>query len=280
MEKKIACEVAKSDSPWHPNPNSGNRASSAISVPKLQVRDTPKESKIPVTPTKKLDREVDIVTGISSVTSFTDKSFVEEGEGEEEEDVGVSETELRAMEEEIWDQFEDEDDIALDLELSEEESFVDDEDESAHIRSAVDEDELPEPLVRDMNTEEGGDSRMSGRKVRESLHEEDEDEEDFPAEKIKELEAKIREMERKLQLSTQSEEERVALLEKRLLSRAKAAAGVFSTNREGEKKKAGAKKKSPAAKKSQKPKIGSLGSSSRYTSWLTSWFMASKRFHI
>jgi len=257
VEKKIACEVAKSDSPWHPNPTGGNRASSAISVPKLQVKDT-NSSKIPVT---KLDRELDIVTVTSSVTS---KPFVEEGEGEE--DVEVSETKLRAMEEEIWDQFEDDDDMALDLELAEEESFVDDEDESAHIGSAMDIDELPEPVVRGTNIDEE-EERVSGRKVRESL---DVDEEDYSAEKIKELEAKVREMERKLQLSAQNEEERVEMLEKRLLSKAKSATGVSTTKREGEKKKAGAKKKSQAAKKSQKPKIGSLGSASRYTSRLSS----------
>lgn len=85
----------------------------------------------------------------------------------------------------------------LDLEFFEEESFVDDEDELVYICLVVDEDELFEFLVRDMNIEEGGDLRMLGRKVRELLYEEDEDEEDFFVEKIKELEVKIREMERK-----------------------------------------------------------------------------------
>lgn len=46
---------------------------------------------------------MDIVIGIFLVMSFMDKLFVEEGEGEEEEDVGVSEIELCVMEEEIWD---------------------------------------------------------------------------------------------------------------------------------------------------------------------------------
>lgn len=245
VEKKIACEVAKSESPWHPNPDGGSRVSSAISVPKLQVRDT-HSSKILVT--KKSDRDLNIVTDTPLVTS---NSFVEQVE-----DVEVSETELRAMEEEIWDQFEDDDDRALDLELAEEESVVDDEDESAHPRSVVDEDEFPEPVVRVMNIDEG----VSERKVRESL---DVDEEDYSVEKIKELEAKVREMEKKLQLSAQTEEERVELLEKRLLGKAKAAIAVSASKKEGEKKKVGAKKKSQAPKKTQKPKIGSLGSASR-----------------
>jgi hypothetical protein len=176
VEKKIACEVAKSDSPWHPKPDRR-----AFPVPKLRVRDTDsaQESRLPSIPTKTMDRELHISTGISSAVNFRDKSF--EGEEEEEvEDDGVSETELRAMEGEIWDQFEDEDDIALDLELSQEEG-LDGEDEPSQIRSAMSEDDISEPVesVRGRNTdvEETGDSRVSSRKARESLHEEDVDEE-------------------------------------------------------------------------------------------------------
>lgn len=274
LDKKIACDVAKSDSPWHPNPS--NRASTGISAPRLQVRETDyaKESRLPSTPTKKMDRELDVVRDIPSATSFTDKSPEEE---EEELDEEASETDLRAMEEEIWDQFEDEDDIALDLELSQAES-LDNEDEPSQIRSAVDEDESPEFVesVRgtSTNVEETGGSRVSSMKARESLQEEDVDEEEYSVEKIKALEAKIRDMERKLQLSAQSEEERVALLENRVLSKAKSAIRISTSKGEGEKPKAGAKKKSQVGKKSrkpkcegsQKPKIGSLGSASRFDS--------------
>ena len=271
VEKQIACEVAKSDSPWHPKAE--HRASSAISVPNLQVRDTDsaEEPRLPSTPTKKMDRELDIVTA----TSFTKKSFEEEEEEEDhdDDDDDVSETKLRAMEEEIWDQFEDDDDLALDLELAQK-GDLDDEDESSQIRSAVDEDEFSEPeeSVRgtDTNVEETGGSRVSGRKARESLHEEDEDvdEEEYSVEKIKVLEAKVREMEKKLQLTVQNEAERIALLEKRLLSKGKSAVGASVRKGAGEKKKAGAKKKSQAGKKPEKPKkIGSLGSASRFNSW-------------
>ncbi|KAG0569160.1 hypothetical protein KC19_6G069600 [Ceratodon purpureus] len=261
VEKKVTCEVAKSDSPWHPKPDRR-----VISVPKLQVRDDTdyaQESRLPSTPAKKMDKKLEIETVISSAT---EKSFEDEEEEEEEDE--ASETELRAMEEEIWDQFEDEDDVALDLELTQEED-LDDEDELSQVRSAMDQDELPEPVesvrTRNTNVEETSDSKVSGRKTRESSQEEDVDEEEYSVEKIKALEAKVREMERKLQLSAQNEEERVALLEKRVLSKAKSAVGISTSKGEGEKKKAGAKKKSQAGKKTQKPKkIGSsLGSAGR-----------------
>jgi hypothetical protein len=73
-------------------------------------------------------------------------------------------------------------------------------------------------------------------------------------------------MERKLQLSAQNEEERVALLEKRVLSKAKSAVRVSTFKGEGEMKQAGGKK-TQAGKNSQTPKkTGSLGSARRYNS--------------
>lgn len=246
VDKRIACEVAKSDSPWHPNPNGGSHAPSAISVPRLQVRDTHNAKRS--NSVTEVERELEILSRTSSVTS---NSSVEE-----REDAELSEIELRALEEEIWDQFEDEDDMVLDLELAEEGSV---EDESTHIRSAIYEDEPPAESVKRLNAvEEVGDPRMNVRRETLGL-----DEEEYSVERIKELETKLKEMERKLQLSSQNQEERVEFLEKRLLSKAKAATGVSTSKKEAEKKKTAAKKNSQSSKKSQKLKVGSLGSASR-----------------
>ncbi|XP_024376261.1 uncharacterized protein [Physcomitrium patens] len=274
VEKKVACEVAKSNSPFHPKPN---RTSSSISAPKLQVRDinSTNESRLPSTPIRLSENEFNG----NAVKNAKPMLFEVEGQ-EEDDDDDTSETELRALEEEIWDQFEDEDDMALDMEFSVEEGIAEednDEIEPSYSRSSVDEHALSEsvesPRDTTLNRREGSNLRASVKKAVQLSYEEDEDEDedddDFSAEKIRELEAKVREMEMKLALSTQDEEERIELLEKRLLSKAKSAVGVSAARGEGERKKAGAKQSSKAGKKtktkskSDKPKIGSLGSASR-----------------
>lgn len=275
VEKKVACEVAKSNSPFHPKPN---RTSSSISAPKLKVRDinSTNESRLPSTPIRLSENEFNG----NAVKNAKPMLFEVEGQ-EEDDDDDTSETELRALEEEIWDQFEDEDDMALDMEFSVEEGIAEednDEIEPSYSRSSVDEHALSEsvesPRDTTLNRREGSNLRASVKKAVQLSYEEDEDEDedddDFSAEKIRELEAKVREMEMKLALSTQDEEERIELLEKRLLSKAKSAVGVSAARGEGERKKAGAKQSSKAGKKtktkskSDKPKIGSLGSASRF----------------
>lgn len=303
VEKKVACEVAVSDSPWRPK--AATSGTSASTVPKLRVRDNSATDDLGlVSPSmKKLDRDRDqsekhVGSSAQSVPIYkTERQENSDEKDNEESEAG--EAELQALEEEIWQEFEDDDDLALDAELEDEEHtepilsqsiqdceedievgpsnsgvLVGDDEDVVDEKSLLDIDhtleqvtklnEIPvanDPPVKNTGTLNRVETRAVTGKEKTSTKTDENAEE-----KIKELEAKVREMEGRLQQVAQSEEERIEILERRLLMKAKVAAGTSATNAKTGNGISGTKKEKKATKKpkSGKPDINKLGSASRY----------------
>lgn len=302
VEKKVACEVAVSDSPWRPK--AATSGTSASTVPKLRVRDNSATDDLGlVSPSmKKLDRvrdESEKLVGSSAQSVPIYRTERQENSDEKDnEESEAGEAGLRALEEDIWQEFEDDDDLALDAELEDEEHtepilsqsnqdceedievgpsnsgvLLGDDEDVDDGKSSLDIDhtleqvtqlnEIPvvnDPPVRNTETLERVETRAVSRKEETSTKTGENAEE-----KIKELEAKVREMEGRLQQVAQSEEERIEILERRLLMKAKVAAGTPATNAKTGNRISGTKKEKKATKKSKsgKPDINKLGSASR-----------------
>lgn len=303
VEKKVACEVAVSDSPWRPK--AATSGTSASTVPKLRVRDNNATNDLGLfSPSmKKLDRDRDEpekFVGSSAQSAPIYKTEREENSHDkEDEEIEAGEAEVRALEEEIWQEFEDDDDLALDMELEDEECTepilsqsirdaeedtevgpsysgvlvgddedVDDEKSLLHIEYTLEQvtklNEIPvanDPPVRNTGTLNRVETCAVSGKENTNTKTSDKAEE-----KIKELEAKVREMERRLKQVAQSKEERIEILERRLLMKAKVSAGTPGTTTKTGKGISGTKKEKKATTKSKsgKPNINKLGSASRH----------------
>lgn len=122
VDKKLACEVAVSDSPWRAKPSTSFATTTPTGVTKLRVRDLSAltTSTVTATPIKSLGMGREscepIMKSVDTRRNEDAAEFSNDKDRKDEED----ETQLRALEGEIWQNVEDEDDEALDLELEEE----------------------------------------------------------------------------------------------------------------------------------------------------------------
>jgi hypothetical protein len=327
VEKKLACEVAGSDSPWSPTKLTTQTAvTAATGVPKLHVRDNEAAISLafPSTGTTQHSalisdsRNEPLDASVVPVNSHFDTASFETFDDEEDEE------QLRALEDKIWVDLEDEADDLLDMELEDEsqktESALEDIkvcDDPPMLRSTLhDQRVLGHELDNDWMTQhspvdvdmaaghasedhaknesvssEKNQSRQSmdmtendagiyvtvtagktSKNISEGSHKEGEKGDD-EVKRILELELRVRQMERelkekdaKLQQVAAVEQERIEMLEKRVLGKFKAiAAGTRATKTKSEGASTG-KKKGPKAvnrkTKSVKPMI-TLGSANR-----------------
>ncbi len=327
VEKKLACEVAGSDSPWSPTKLTTQTAvTAATGVPKLHVRDNEaaKSLALPSTGTTQdsacisdsRNEPLD-ASGVPVNSHFYTASFETFDDEEDEE-------QLRALEDKIWVDLEDGADDLLDMELEDEsqktESALDDIkvcDDPPMLQSTLhdqrvlstelDNDRMTQHSLVDVDmtaghasedhaknesvSSEKSQSRQTmdmteddagiyvtvtaaktSKNISEGSHKEGEKGDD-EGKRISELELRVRQMERelkekdaKLRQVAAVEQERIEMLEKRVLGKFKAiAAGTRAAKTKSEGASTG-KKKGPKAvsrkTRSVKPMI-TLGSANR-----------------
>ncbi|KAL2629092.1 hypothetical protein R1flu_013778 [Riccia fluitans] len=303
VEKRIACELAKTNSSQKVNssePSSGHR---------LAVRDSLSEDESLIT-VSTVSLSVENATAVET-PSYVDKSSanisslnveVVENVLPENESMEEDEADLFELEQQIWDELENEEDFDLDLEieaeLEEEEeeeeedgretaSFSEEGDDSTLSTQQEDENEFrPEVSGQGFgkstpSVKRGDHSRNSMKKPVGSVDEKEK--------RIKELEAKLEELQSQLNkrnamefsrakeggVSVASKEQKIEALEQRLLRRAKAGkeTNVSNGKPSSSTEKSGAKKsqrnssspleKASRDKKPKPPQRLKLGASSR-----------------